>query len=76
MSEQRDRISRTVLPIPDRADPGLMTYDAKDPDTRFPPIELDAISKKPLTASSSATWRAAGESQMRRPRQGGGLTPA
>ena len=27
----------TVLPIPDR-NPGLTTYDAKEPDTRFPPI--------------------------------------
>src|SRR5512145_616605 len=39
MSEQRDRISRTVLPIPDRVHVGLTTYDAKDPDARFPPIE-------------------------------------
>ncbi len=32
--------SRTVLPIPDRAYSGLVTYDAKDPDTKsFPPIE-------------------------------------
>jgi arylsulfatase A-like enzyme len=32
-------ISRAVLPIPDRPDFGLTTYDAKDPDTHFPPIE-------------------------------------
>ncbi len=31
--------SRTVLPIPDRAHVGLTTYDAKDPDTKYPPIE-------------------------------------
>jgi len=31
--------SRTALPIPDRAYSGLVTYDAKDPDTSFPPIE-------------------------------------
>jgi arylsulfatase A-like enzyme len=31
-------ISRSVLPIPDRAHAGLTTYDAKDPDTSFPPI--------------------------------------
>jgi arylsulfatase A-like enzyme len=37
MSEQ-DRIQRTVLPIPDRQRTGLVTYDAKDPDTKFPPI--------------------------------------
>ncbi|TDW66145.1 arylsulfatase [Kribbella pratensis] len=34
-----DRHARTMLPIPDRPKPGLTTYDAKDPDTRFPPIE-------------------------------------
>jgi arylsulfatase len=28
-----------MLPIPDRETPGLTTYDAKDPDTAFPPIE-------------------------------------
>jgi arylsulfatase len=31
--------ARTVLPIPDRQHVGLTTYDAKDPNTRFPPIE-------------------------------------
>ena len=31
--------ARTVLPIPDAARTGLITYDAKDPDTKFPPIE-------------------------------------
>ena len=30
--------SRSALPIPDIQHPGLMTYDAKDPDTKFPPI--------------------------------------
>jgi len=30
---------RGVLPIPDRQQLGLLTYDAKDPDTSFPPIE-------------------------------------
>src|SRR3954447_26118715 len=34
-----DRHARTMLPIPDRHQPGLTTYDAKDPDTSFPPIE-------------------------------------
>jgi arylsulfatase A-like enzyme len=29
---------REVLPIPDRQHVGLTTYDAKDPDTSFPPI--------------------------------------
>src|SRR5262245_6289160 len=34
-----DRHARTMLPIPDRPSPGLTTYDAKDPDSAFPPIE-------------------------------------
>ena len=34
-----DRHARTMLPIPDRPASGLTTYDAKDPDTAFPPIE-------------------------------------
>ena len=37
MSDQ-DKIHRTVLPIPDQPRTGLVTYDAKDPDTKFPPI--------------------------------------
>ena len=38
MSPQDNR-PRTSLPIPDRPRTGLITYDAKDPDTRYPPIE-------------------------------------
>jgi hypothetical protein len=34
----RDTVQRQVLPIPDRRPVGLTTYDAKDPDTKFPPI--------------------------------------
>ena len=34
-----DRHARGVLPIPHRPAAGLTTYDAKDPDTSFPPIE-------------------------------------
>jgi arylsulfatase A-like enzyme len=34
-----DQVQREILPIPDRAYAGLITYDAKDPDTEFPPIE-------------------------------------
>ena len=30
---------RTILPIPDQQHVGVTTYDAKDPDTTFPPIE-------------------------------------
>src|SRR5579863_9778343 len=32
-------VARTVLPIPDRPHIGLTTYDAKDPNTKFPAIE-------------------------------------
>ena len=39
MSKQIDRHSRAMLPIPDRPAPMLTTYDAKDPDTNYPPIE-------------------------------------
>ena len=34
-----DTLRRDVLPIPDRHHAGPTTYDAKDPDTAFPPIE-------------------------------------
>ena len=34
-----DRHDRTHLPIPDPQWVGVTTYDAKDPDTKFPPIE-------------------------------------
>jgi arylsulfatase A-like enzyme len=38
MSENKD-IARHILPIPERPHTGLTTYDAKDPDTRYPPIQ-------------------------------------
>ena len=34
-----DEIQREILPIPDRPHTGLVTYDAKDPETKFPPID-------------------------------------
>jgi arylsulfatase A-like enzyme len=37
MSEQ-DKIQRNVLPIPDPPRSGLMLYDAKDPENKYPPI--------------------------------------
>jgi hypothetical protein len=37
MSAQDD-IQRTVLPIPDQPRTGLVTYDAKDPETKYPTI--------------------------------------
>ena len=36
---ERPQLHRDVLPIPDLTPVGLTTYDAKDPDTAFPPIE-------------------------------------
>ena len=33
-----DNLPRTTLPMPDRAAPGLVTYDARDPDTSHRPI--------------------------------------
>jgi hypothetical protein len=39
MAAQSDEGSRVILPIPDPQHVGLTTYDAKDPDTKFPPIE-------------------------------------
>jgi arylsulfatase len=39
MSKQLDKHLRSVLPIPDRPQIGHITYDAKDPDTKFSPIE-------------------------------------
>jgi arylsulfatase len=35
----QDKIQRAILPIPDVQHVGLTTYDAKDPDAKFPPIE-------------------------------------
>src|SRR5271157_4989598 len=34
-----DRNHRSHLPMPNTARRGLVTYDAKDPDTKYPPIE-------------------------------------
>ena len=36
---RNDSIQRNILPIPDRKHVGLTTYDAKDPNTKYPPIE-------------------------------------
>ena len=38
MSKPDDKMQRTVLPIPDITPIGLTTYDAKDPETKYPPI--------------------------------------
>jgi Sulfatase len=39
VADQAEQLSPTILPIPDRKQVGLTTYDAKDPDTKFLPIE-------------------------------------
>ena len=39
MKSKPETPSRTVLPIPDRPFTGPVMFDAKDPDTKFPPIE-------------------------------------
>ena len=38
MSSQ-DKVQRSILPIPEVQHVGVTTFDAKDPDTTFPPIE-------------------------------------
>ncbi len=39
MTSERDPVQRSVLPIPDPTHVGLTTYDARDPDTKYPRIE-------------------------------------
>ena len=39
MTNQPDKHQRSVLPIPGRAYAGLVKYDAKDPESKFPSIE-------------------------------------
>ena len=36
---ERPQPQRDVLPVPDIIPAGHTTYDAKDPETSFPPIE-------------------------------------
>lgn len=38
MPDPNSTARREILPIPDIAPVGLTTYDAKDPDTKYPPI--------------------------------------
>ena len=35
----QNRVQREILPVPDRPHTGFIAYDAKDPDSHFPPIE-------------------------------------
>ena len=37
--ESRSGVKRDILPIPDVAHVGITTFDAKDPNTKYPPIE-------------------------------------
>lgn len=39
VSDPNADLSRSILPIPDRQFVGLTTYDAKDPNTKYPPIK-------------------------------------
>jgi arylsulfatase A-like enzyme len=39
MANHPDKHQRAVLPIPERAYNGLIKFDAKDPESKFPPIE-------------------------------------
>jgi hypothetical protein len=43
MSDSNDtskrRVQREILPIPDQPYAGFVAYDAKDPDSKFSPIE-------------------------------------
>jgi len=39
MPQDPDKTGRGILPIPERQHVGVTTYDAKDPDTEFPPIK-------------------------------------
>ena len=38
VAPEQDQVRRDILPIPDAKHVGLTTYDAKDPDTTYPPI--------------------------------------
>ena len=38
MADPNDKLPRHILPIPDPKHVGLTTYDAKDPNTKYPPI--------------------------------------
>jgi len=66
MTKQQDKYQRAILPIPDRPHTGLTTYDAKDPNTEFPPIEpvqpqraLRTFTRPGRRLLPSATCRAA-----------------
>ena len=37
---EQPQVRRDILPIPDAKHVGLTTYDAKDPNTKYPPITM------------------------------------
>jgi hypothetical protein len=55
MASTSDRHARTMVPIPDRPAPALTTYDARDPDTAFPPIEPDVGYESGTTVGADYT---------------------
>lgn len=50
---EQAQVRRDILPIPDVPHVGLTTYDAKDPDTSYPPIRDVRPRTAPPTSSSS-----------------------
>lgn len=38
-ADEADELQRSILPIPDKHFVGVTTYDAKDPNTKYPPIK-------------------------------------
>ena len=63
------RVGRHVLPIPDQPHVGLTTYDAKDPDTSFPPIEplLPPVGRAQRPRRAPRRRRLRGFERVRRP---------
>ncbi|MBV8373669.1 MAG: sulfatase-like hydrolase/transferase, partial [Candidatus Eremiobacteraeota bacterium] len=39
MSNNNRSVQREILPVPDQAYAGFIAYDAKNPDSKFPPIQ-------------------------------------
>ena len=58
MSNQGN-MQRSILPIPNRQSTGLVTYDAKDPDRKSPPIvPLQARWRKHPEYAACMEWDA------------------
>lgn len=52
-AHREPHLAREHLPIPDPKHVGLTTYDAKDPNTKYPPIKQLCPSQGRRTCSSS-----------------------